>query len=120
MTEIEGGPANGEASQLVIVEIMGQRFQIRSTLDIGYIHRLASYVDEKIQDATEHSTGGDAVRIAVLAAMNIADDYFRSRDTATSLKRGVKTRAGEIDRMVRDALAEAAPAPATETQESAP
>lgn len=118
MTEIEGGPANGEASQLVIVEIMGQRFQIRSTLDIGYIHRLASYVDEKIQDATEHSTGGDAVRIAVLAAMNIADDYFRSRDTATSLKRGVKTRAGEIDRMVRDALAEAAPA--TETRESAP
>ena len=115
MTDIEDGPVTGDASQVVTVEIMGQRFLIRSSLDIEYINRLASYVDRKIRAATEHSTGGDTVRIAVLAAMNIADEYFRSRDTETSLELAVKTRAGEIERMVEDALADGAPEPAAET-----
>ena len=51
---------------------------------MAYITDLASYVDEKIQSATELSTGGDTVRIAVLAALNIADEYFpgaRHRNT---------------------------------------
>lgn len=115
MTDIEDGPETGGAPQTVTVEIMGQRFSIRSSLDIEYINRLASYVDHKIQAATEHSTGGDTVRIAVLAAMNIADEYFRSRDTENTLEAALKTRAGEIERMVDDALADAAPGPATET-----
>ena len=115
MTDIEDGPVTGEAPQVVTVEVMGQRFLIRSSLDIEYVNRLASYVDHKIQAATEHSTGGDTVRIAVLAAMNIADEYFRSRDTETSLEAALKARAGEIERMVDDALADAAPEPPAET-----
>ena len=115
MTDIEDGPVTGDASQVVTVEIMGQRFSIRSALDVEYVHRLASYVDQKIQLATEHSTGGDTVRITVLAAMNIADEYFRSRDTETSIETAVKTRAGELERMVDAALADAAPEPASET-----
>ena len=119
MTDIENGPVPGSAPpQVVTVEIMGQRFSIRSSLDVEYINRLASYVDHKIQAATEHSTGGDTVRIAVLAAMNIADDYFRSRETGTSLESALKARAGEIERMVADTLANVAPA--TETREPAP
>ena len=114
VTDIEGS-STGDALQVVTVEIMGQRFSIRSSLDIEYINRLASYVDHKIQIAAEHSTGGDTVRIAVLAAMNIADEYFRSRDTENSLEEAVKTRAGEIERMVDAALADETPEPAAET-----
>ncbi len=114
VSDIEDGPVTGDAPQIVTVEVMGQRFSIRSSLDVEYINRLASYVDHKIHAATEHSTGGDTVRIAVLAAMNIADEYFRSRDTETSLEAALKTRAGEIERMVDDALADVAPEPTTE------
>lgn len=109
MTEIEDGPVTGAAAQVVTVEIMGRPFSIRSSLDIEYINRLASYVDHKIQAAAEHSTGGDTVRIAVLAAMHIADDYFRSRDAGDSIE------LGEIERMVDAALADAATEPATES-----
>ena len=115
MTDIEDGPATGDAPRVVTVEIMGQRFSIRSSLDTEYVNRLASYVDRKIQAATEHSTGGDTVRIAVLAAMNIADEYFRSRDTETSLEAALKTRAGEIERLVEAAIADTPSEPASET-----
>ena len=71
---------------------------------MAYITDLASYVDEKIQSATELSTGGDTVRIAVLAALNIADEYFRARDTGTHLGEDLERQTSEIERLVDRAL----------------
>ena len=93
-----------DPSRIVTVEIMGQRYPIRSALDIEYITHLANYVDEKIQSATELSTGGDTVRIAVLAALNIADEYFRARDTKTHFRNDLQQRVTEIEQIVDQAL----------------
>ena len=93
-----------ESPRVVTVEIMGQRYPIKSSLDIEYITELASYVDQKIQSASEHSTGGDTVRIAVLAALNIADEYFRSRDGESSLGDTLGRRATEIEAIIDRAL----------------
>ncbi|MCH7747421.1 MAG: cell division protein ZapA [Acidobacteria bacterium] len=93
-----------DLSRIVTVEIMGQRYPIRSALDIEYITHLANYVDEKIQSATELSTGGDTVRIAVLAALNIADEYFRARDARAHLGDDLQKWATEIEQMVDRAL----------------
>ncbi len=93
-----------DPSRIVTVEIMGQRYPIRSALDMEYITDLANYVDEKIQSSTELSTGGDTVRIAVLAALNIADEYFRERKTGTRLDEDLRKRATEIERLVDRAI----------------
>ena len=93
-----------DSSRIVTVEIMGQRYPIRSALDFEYITHLASYVDEKIQSATDLSTGADTVRVAVLAALNIADEYFRARDTKTHIGDDMQKRAAEIEQMVDRAL----------------
>ena len=93
-----------DPSRIVTVEIMGQRYPIRSARDIEYITHLATYVDEKIQSATELSTGGDTIRIAVLAALNIADEYFRARDTGAHLGDDLQKRATEIKQIVDRAL----------------
>ena len=89
-----------EDARVVTVEIMGQRYPIKSSLDIEYITELASYVDQKIQSASDHSTGGDAVRIAVLAALNIADEYFRSRKNENTLGDSLHQRTTEIEAMI--------------------
>jgi cell division protein ZapA len=89
---------------VVTVEIMGQRYPIKSALDLEYITHLAEYVDEKIQSATDHSTGGDTVRVAVLAALNIADEYFRARDSDADHETELQRRTGEIEQMVDRAL----------------
>ena len=83
---------------------MGQRYPIRSELDIEYITHLANYVDEKIQSATELSTGGDTVRIAVLAALNIADEFFRARKTEAHVGDDLQKRASELEEIVDRAL----------------
>ena len=88
-------------SDVVIpVEIHGQRYPIRSGLDPEYVARLAAYVDEKIHVAADATPTGDSLRLAVIAALNIADELFRCRD-ADRLRTGeLAERAGELERLV--------------------
>ena len=64
------------ADGLVPVEILGQRFPVRSTLDERYVQDLASYVDEKMRAAEDVTPGSDALRVALVAALNLADEQI--------------------------------------------
>ena len=97
-------PVADEAPRVVTEEIMGQRYPIKSALDPEYITGLAEYVDEKIQSATDHSTGSDAIRVTVLAALNIADEYFRARDSDAHHETELQRRTGAIEKMLDRAL----------------
>jgi cell division protein ZapA len=66
--------------RVVSVEIHGLRYPIRSALEPSYVAELATYVDAKMQAAADETVTGDSVKVAVLAALNIADEYFRSRE----------------------------------------
>ena len=91
-------------TRVVSVEIQGLRYPIRSDLDEHYIVRLASYVDAKMQRATNEVPTGESLKIAVLAALNIADELFRCRETAPPDHSELLRRAGEIERLVDQAL----------------
>ena len=84
----------------VSVEIFGQRYPIRSSLDPEYVRRLATYVDGKIRAAGDSASSGDPVRLAVLAALNIADELFRHLETARSKDGSVVERAEELERLL--------------------
>jgi cell division protein ZapA len=86
--------------QVIPVEIHGQRYPIRSSLDPDYIARLAQYVDEKMRAASDSSPTGDSLRLAVLAALNIADELFRSRDANQEQSGALAERAGELERLL--------------------
>jgi cell division protein ZapA len=59
------------------------------------VEQLAAYVDEKMR---ETSRGGavDSVRIAVLAALNIADECFRARSEAGQGQDSLRARAARL------------------------
>jgi cell division protein ZapA len=88
-------------SDVVIpVEIHGQRYPIRSGLDPEYVARLAAYVDEKIHVAADATPTGDSLRLAVIAALNIADELFRCRDANRTRDGVLAERAGELERLL--------------------
>ena len=82
------------------VDIHGQRYPIRSTLDEAYVARLAAYVDEKMRAAAESTPTGDSLRLAVLTALNLADELFRCREAARARSGEIAERAGELERLV--------------------
>jgi cell division protein ZapA len=91
--------------QIVTVEIHGQRYPIKSSLDAAYVADLAAYVDEKMRLALKECPAGDTLKVAVLAALNIADEYFRACDDVDDRQSGVAQRARELERMLDLALA---------------
>jgi cell division protein ZapA len=87
-------------SRVVPVVIQGHRYPIRSALDAQYVARLASYVDDKMRAAGESTPNSDLVRLAVLAALNIADELFRCRESSRDRDGQLAERAGELERML--------------------
>jgi cell division protein ZapA len=93
-----------EDGRLVSVEINGLRYPIRSHLDPAYVAELAAYVEEKMRLAARESPAGDTIKIAVLAALNIADEFFRARQD-TARQHDFTERARQLERMLDLALA---------------
>ena len=90
--------------RLITVEINGQRYPIRTDLDATYVAELAAYVQQKMELAAQESPAGDTLKIAVLAALNIADECFRARDEGTEHRSTLSARALELERMLDLAL----------------
>ena len=93
-----------DQSRVIPIDIGGQRYPIRSTLDPEYVARLAMYVEDKMRAAGDATPTGDGLRLAVLAALNIADELFRCRDAVQDRAGRLAERAEELERLLDTVL----------------
>jgi cell division protein ZapA len=89
----------------VRVEIFDQAYNLRGS-DPEYILKLAEYVDAKIRAVAEATNTIDTVRLAVLAALNIADEYHlvkkRQDVGATDYQKRAHLLANALDEILQD------------------
>lgn len=97
--------------RVVHVDIQGQRYAIRSELDPKYVSDVAAFVDRRMDVAGRELPTADAVRVAVIAALNIADELFRAREQSGGAEARLIARAADLERVIDEALAVAAPRP---------
>ena len=90
---------------VVHVEVHGQKYPIRTELDPRYVEELAQFVESRMALASKSSPSSDAVGLAILAALNITDEYFRARSTHTNTSGSLAARAEALERIVDQALA---------------
>jgi cell division protein ZapA len=100
-------------SSVITVEIGGQRYPIRSGLDERYVTELAAYVDQKMRAAAHSAPESDILGLAVLVALNIADEYFRARDQQTTAQGDLTERAMRLERIVDEVLSQVAAKPSS-------
>lgn len=86
--------------RVVTVEIHGQRYAVRSDLDQAYITELATYVDQKMRLAADELSSADSLRIAVIAALNLADELYRSREDGAGVEDRVLEKTAALERLV--------------------
>ena len=89
-----------DSGRVTPITIMGQQYPIRTSLDAEYVIRLAAFVDEKMRAVSESTPSGDSVRLAVLAALNIADELFRCRDATDQRDGQLAERTEELERIL--------------------
>jgi cell division protein ZapA len=89
---------------VVTVEIAGQQYPIRSGLDAAYVAELAAYVDQKMRAASDAAPATDRLGLAVLVALNLADECFRARQLEMGTGGVLNERALKLERLVDEAL----------------
>ena len=63
----------------VEVTIMGQKFVVRSESDETYVREVAAFVDQKMNGISQKTKSVSNLNVAILSAMNIADEFFSFR-----------------------------------------
>jgi cell division protein ZapA len=61
------------------VEIFGQPYNVRGEGDPDYLTELARFVDTRMREVAAQVATVDPMKIAILAALNIADEFSRYR-----------------------------------------
>ena len=59
------------------ITILGQKLVVKSESDQDYVVEVAHFVDNKIKEIIQNTKSVASLNVAILAAMNIADEYFR-------------------------------------------
>ncbi len=88
------------------VTICNRTYNVRSGDDPEYVRRLAEYVDQKMVELAQGTATVDTLKVAVLAALNIADDCFVARRQLAALQQSVTGRADRMSALIEEALAD--------------
>ena len=87
------------------VEIYDQSYNLRGS-DAEHIQKLSQFVDSKMRTVAEHTATIDSLRVAVLAALNIADEYFTLKKKYDSIDSEYTKRASHLGNALDSALDE--------------
>jgi cell division protein ZapA len=69
------------------VDIYGQQYRMVGKASATHLHSVANYVDEKMRYIAGGNPRLDTAKLAVLAAINITDEYFRLKEEYEELIR---------------------------------
>lgn len=86
------------------VQIFGQTFSVGGDLDEQYVQKLAAYVDEKMRAISQMTPTVDTQKIAVMAALAIADELQNLREERNDREELLKEQAERCLSLVERAL----------------
>jgi cell division protein ZapA len=88
----------------VEVELLGQKYTIRSAAQPEYVRELAAYLERRMTEIRGNSTGQDPTRLLALAALYITDELFRLRDERSEADRAAGDRVGALRALLDAAI----------------
>lgn len=78
------------------IKILNQTFNIQGVDDEEYLRKLATHVEERMTELQRATNTIDSNRLALLAALHIADDYFQLQNQLQQLDRFVSRKSAEF------------------------
>jgi cell division protein ZapA len=88
----------------VKIDIYDQSYNIHAGENEEYVKELAAYVDSKMRDVAEATRTVDSLKVAVLAALNIADEMFTLRERQREIEGPLRQRVQKCVELVEKAL----------------
>lgn len=88
------------------VNIYGTEYPIKGTTDTDYIRQVAEYVDNKMRDIDQSTSVKSSLKVAILAAINIADELFREREEKRGLVQSFEEKISHLSKLINENLKE--------------
>ena len=86
------------------VEILGQELSVVSDSGDEHVADVIRYVNQKVEEAGVAVSGKNALKIAILAALNIADEYLQMKATGQDACSQLENRTERLVRLINDSL----------------
>ena len=93
-------PANSK----VRVSIFGNTYNIQGEADPEYINSLAAYLNAKMNEVSDSMPSASAMQVAILAALNISDEYFQLRDIQSAVTSDIETKTNALISMLEEGI----------------
>lgn len=88
----------------VRVEIYDQEYNMKGALDAEYIQKLAKFLDAKMRSIAARTRTVDSLRVAVLAGLNLADEYHQLKAKYEAVTKQVDQKADECSEVLDQIL----------------
>ncbi len=83
------------------VDILGEDFEVKSDAPEHEVLEIARYVDERMHEAVSEGRSTSREKAAVLAALNIAEEFFKQREKADRTRKEVEERSDRLLELIR-------------------
>jgi cell division protein ZapA len=84
----------------VRIEILGREYFIKSDEGEERVKEIAEYVNRKIKEISDTSKTVSTLNVAILAALNIAEDYFRIMENQKQFEKDIARKTNQIVDMI--------------------
>ncbi len=101
-----------DRTEVTRVNIFGREYTIRGAGSPAYIAEIAHYVDMKMRQMTDNATMASTTKVAIFAALNIADELYQKRGKYEELEESQSSELTHLADRIEQVLSEASQAPA--------
>jgi cell division protein ZapA len=82
--------------RLVEIKVFGQTYTVKSDAEEDHIQAIAQYVNEKVDEVLKKTRSVSTLNVAILTALNIADDLLKERGKRMALLREVEAKSKDL------------------------
>jgi cell division protein ZapA len=89
---------------VIRVEILGREYVVKSDEGEERVKKIAQYVNQKIKDISESTQTVSTMNAAILAAMNIANEYFQILEEKKNYRQDFESKAEHLIALIDDRI----------------
>jgi cell division protein ZapA len=86
------------------VQVLGQEFSVLSDSGDDHVARVVQYVNDKVAEIDSNAKPINTLTVAILAALNIADEYFKMKGNSEDVSLQLEDRSGKLIRLIDEAM----------------
>lgn len=82
--------------RLVEIKVFGQTYTVKTDAEEDHIQGVARYVNEKMEEVLKKTRSVSTMNVAILTALNIADDLLKEKERRIALLREIETKSKDL------------------------